>query len=195
MTLVSMSLLGLGLVAASSLSVLLGRMWRWIMVAYIVQSLGVFLLVGQSWPLSLAFIKLVVGWMSAAVLSASLTNQRSVLVERSWPAGRLFRLLAAGLVILLALSIATGITAWLPKSVTLPVVQGSMILIVMGLLQMGMTADPLRVILGLLTVIGGFEILYAAVENSVLVAGLLAAVNLGLALVGAFFLTTHEEAA
>ena len=40
--------------------------------------------------------------------------------------------------------------------------------------------------IGLLTFLSGFEILYAALENSVLVAGLLAAINLGLALVGAY---------
>jgi hypothetical protein len=56
------------------------------------------------------------------------------------------------------------------------------------LLHLGLTAQPLRVVLGLLTVLSGFEILYAAVESATLVAGLLAAVNLGLALVGAYLL-------
>jgi hypothetical protein len=35
----------------------------------------------------------------------------------------------------------------------------------------------------------GFEVLYAAVENSVLVAALLATINLGLALTGAYLMT------
>jgi hypothetical protein len=49
--------------------------------------------------------------------------------------------------------------------------------------------------LGLLTVLSGFEILYAAVESSILITGLLAAVTLGLAVVGAYLLTapTMEE--
>jgi hypothetical protein len=53
----------------------------------------------------------------------------------------------------------------------------------------------MRVIVGLLTVLAGFEILFAAIENSILVAGLLASVNLGLALVGAYLLSsnTNEE--
>jgi hypothetical protein len=58
-----------------------------------------------------------------------------------------------------------------------------------GLLHLGMTTRPFRVIIGLLTVLAGFEILYAAVESSVLVAGLLAAINLGLALLGSYFLS------
>jgi hypothetical protein len=65
-----------------------------------------------------------------------------------------------------------------------------LILIGIGLLHLGLTAQPLRVVLGLLTVLSGFEILYAAVETATLVAGLLAGVNLGLALVGSYLLTS-----
>jgi hypothetical protein len=45
------------------------------------------------------------------------------------------------------------------------------------------------VTLGLLTVLGGFEIFYAAVEDSTLVTGLLAGVDLGLALLGAYLIS------
>jgi hypothetical membrane protein len=65
-----------------------------------------------------------------------------------------------------------------------------MLLVGMGLIHLGMTTRPLRVLLGLLTTLSGFELVYAAVENSVLVAGLLAVVTLGLALVGAYLLDT-----
>jgi hypothetical protein len=50
----------------------------------------------------------------------------------------------------------------------------------------------MRVIVGLLTVLSGFEIIYAAIESSVLVTGLLAGVNLGLALVGAYLLISPK---
>jgi hypothetical protein len=60
----------------------------------------------------------------------------------------------------------------------------------MGLLHLGITAEILRIILGLLTVMAGFEILYATVETSILLAGLLAIVNLGLALAGAYLMTS-----
>jgi hypothetical protein len=78
----------------------------------------------------------------------------------------------------------------------LPVISGSLILMGLGLLHLGMTAQPFRVILGLLTVLSGFEALYAALESSVLVAAMLSVVNLGLALVGTYLLTARnpEEA-
>ncbi len=56
------------------------------------------------------------------------------------------------------------------------------------MLQLGFTSQSLNVALGLLTVLAGFEILYAAVEISALVAGLLAGVNLGIALIGAYLI-------
>ena len=58
----------------------------------------------------------------------------------------------------------------------------------MGLLLLGSTSNIFRVVIGLLTMLTGFETLYAAVEGSVLVAGLLAVVDLGLALVGAYLI-------
>jgi hypothetical protein len=44
-----------------------------------------------------------------------------------------------------------------------------------------------------LTALAGFEILYAAVESSALVTALLAVVNLGLALAGAYFMNVNQE--
>jgi hypothetical protein len=49
------------------------------------------------------------------------------------------------------------------------------------------------VVLGLLTFLSGFEVLYAAMESSSLVTGLLAVVNLGLALAGAYFLGSEAK--
>ena len=77
-----------------------------------------------------------------------------------------------------------------------PVIVGGLLLTGMGLLHLGITAEILRITLGLLTVLAGFEILYATVETSILLAGLLAIVNLGLALAGAYLMTAapQEEA-
>jgi hypothetical protein len=62
-------------------------------------------------------------------------------------------------------------------------------------LQLGINSGVLRVIVALLTVLAGFEVLYAALEGSILVAALLAVVNLGLGLAGAYLLnaSTPEE--
>jgi len=72
------------------------------------------------------------------------------------------------------------------ESVNLTQLAGGLLLIGMGLVMLGLNARPLRVVLGLLVLFSGFEILYAMVERSTLVAGLLALVNLALALIGAY---------
>ena len=58
----------------------------------------------------------------------------------------------------------------------------------LGLLQLGITAQPMRVIIALLTFLSGFEILYSFVEKSTLVAALLVLINIGLSLVGVYLL-------
>jgi hydrogenase-4 membrane subunit HyfE len=107
----------------------------------------------------------------------------------TFPSSRLFRLLAALLVCLAVLSIAPEVTQWVP-GVTIEQAWGGLILIGIGLLQLGFTGHTFRTVLGLLTMLAGFEILYAVVESSTLVAGLLAGVNLILALAGAYLLTS-----
>jgi hypothetical protein len=62
----------------------------------------------------------------------------------------------------------------------------------MGLMQFGMSSLPGRLMLGLLTLLSGFEILYSSMEKSILVVGLLAILTLGLAFTGAFLLSSRE---
>jgi hypothetical protein len=175
------------LAAVTSTGLLLQRNWRWGIGLLATQYLCVFWLVQTHWPISMAVVKLVTGWMVCAVLGlAQLNNDPTQEIEGSWPQGRLFRLLAAGIFIAASFTLSMRGSVWLGLS--LPIAWGSLLLIGMGLLQLGISTQPFRVILGLLTVMAGFEIIYAAVESSSLVAALLSAINLGLSLIGAYIL-------
>ena len=110
-----------------------------------------------------------------------------------WPRGRLFRLCAAG-IILLVVWVATPAVDTIMADAGYAITGGSLILIGMGLLHLGITSYILRVVIGLMTVLSGFEILYSAVEGSILVAALLATINLGLALVGAYLMIAQYNA-
>jgi hypothetical protein len=183
------SWLALALVLITSILLLLGRDWRWMIGALAVQYMGVFMLTALSWPLEMAVAKVIAGWMAGAVLGVGIAMAPDTWRDenRSMPSGRFFSLTAVGLVALAILSSAPKIVDWVP-GVSLVIVQGSLILIGNGLLHLGLTTHPFRVIVGLLTLLCGFEILYAALEISALVAGLLATLHLGLALVGVFML-------
>ena len=101
--------------------------------------------------------------------------------------GRLVRVFSAAMVGLAVLSVAPAATN-LVSGLTVEQALGGSLLIGMGLLQLGFAPTALQIIIGLLTATAGFEIFYAAVETSTLVAGLLSVTNLGLALVGAYLL-------
>jgi hypothetical protein len=176
------------LILATTVGLLLSRDWRWALGILAAQYLGVFWLVQSHWPLTMAAVKLVTGWMACAALGMTqIGAARRPASETSWPQGGLFRLFAAGLVWLTSFIVAARAANWL--GIDLSIAWGSLLLIGAGLLHLGITAQPMRVIIGLLTMLAGFEILYAAVETSALVAALLVVVNLGLALTGAYLLS------
>jgi hypothetical protein len=180
------------LVFASGSGILLYRNWRWIIALLAAQYLGVFLLVQSSWSLSLAAVKLVAGWMICVALGlAHLNRDEEPVVESSWPQGWLFRLVVIALILLVTSVGGRSLADWLGMEIQ--AAWGGTLLITIGFFQMGLTSQPFRVIVGLLTALAGFEILYAAVESSALVAGLLVLINLGLALSGAYFLIHQEE--
>jgi hypothetical protein len=176
------------LLGLTSLMLLMHLNWRWTLIALGVQYLAAAWLVTLSWPLGLAAIKLVVGWMAGAVLATSQAGAQPSLEHFS---GRLFRVIAALLILVVILILAPGIQSWL--RVSSPVVLGGLVLCGLGLLQTSMSREPLRMVVGLLSFLAGFEVIYAALEMSVLVAGLLTAINLGLALAGAYLSTVAED--
>lgn len=185
MTFADLLLLPLLLVALSTLIILISQSWRYSILALALQYVGVFWLINGLWPLGLAVVKLVAGWMACAVLSAS-QPEEDMREEQTSPTAPAFRILAAALALALVISVEPSVEARIPANRFILV--GGLLLISVGWLHLGMTTRPIRVIIGLLTVLSGFEILYAAVETSILIAGLQAAVTLGLALVGAYLI-------
>jgi hypothetical protein len=189
-----LSIFSVVLLFATSGFLLLSQKWRWSIIALSIQYLAVFWLVGLVWALSLSTVKLVVGWMSAAVLVTSDPGEDYIDKKFVGLPGLLFRLLAAIMIGMLVYSIAPLISNFLHTGMVM--LWGGLILIGMGLLQLGMTTRISRVFLGLFTMLSGFEILYAVVERSILVTGLLAMINLGLAIAGSYLITAAsiEEA-
>ena len=165
--------------------------WRITIIALAIQYLGIFLLVLISWPVELAIVKLVAGWMASAVLGLTWANSKTNNQTDLTISSILFRLLAASLVVLVAISVSPRLAIWV-KDITIIQAYSSLTLMILGLRQLGLSSKSIRVIIGLLTILGGFDILYAGLVTSVLVAGLLAIVNLGLALLGAFLITNQS---
>lgn len=184
-------LIAVALVCLTSLYNLISRDWRSSIACLALQYIGVFLLVKISWPLEMAIAKMLAGWMSGVILWVAMTY-----IPDAWPDseksikfGAIFRILAALILAMAVTSLVLQSESWF-STMNILVSWGSFMLIGMGLLQLSLTSHPLRIIIGLLTTLAGFEIIYAAIETSTLVTGLLAVVTLALALVGAYLVIT-----
>lgn len=181
------------IILATSTGLLIAWDWRWSIIMLAVQYFCMFILTLQHWPLGMASVKLVAGWMSAAILGMTRSNFPSQSFEETglWPRGRLFRLFAAAMVLLIVSTVTPNVDTIMADA-GYAVTGGALLLIGMGLLHLGITSQILRVVISLMTVLSGFEILYSAVEGSILVAALLAVINLGLALVGSYLMTAEN---
>jgi hypothetical protein len=182
------------LIAITSVGLLLAYDWRWLIIWLSIQYVGMFILTLQNWPLGMASVKVVAGWMGAAILGmtrSGLPQEDAKQTESLLPRGRLFRLFAAGITGLIVAAATPRVDAIMADA-GIAVTAGSLLMIGMGLLHLSITDHILRVTIGLMTILSGFEALYATVEGSVLVAALLAVINLGLALVGAYLLTASN---
>lgn len=189
MTIEIISWIAVGLILIAATIVLISQDWRFSLGALAIQYLGVFWLVTRHLPFAMSTVKLIVGWMVIAILGMtrlSLTQMESEEGE-SFPRGRWFKIALMGIIGLVSFGATPLIEGAIP-GLGLPVIAGGLILIGAGVAHLGVTSDILRITLGLLTALAGFEILYAAVESAILVTGLLATVNLGLGIVGAYLL-------
>ena len=177
------------LAAISSLLLFISRKWRWNILALAAIYVSVFWMVLQVWPIGLAVVKLIAGWMAGAILGSSVNEDERISRTENLVEQR-FKIVIVVILWLFVFSITDNLSNWLPVSQSLML--GGFVLISTGILQIGMTSNPIRVVFGLMTTMAGFEVLYAGVESSVLVAGLLSVITLGIALVGVLFVH-HEE--
>lgn len=198
------------LVAITSFSLLIINDWRVKVTFLSAQYVGVFFLVAESWALPLALIKLIAGWMAAALLGVTAAGGLKELnnetlgnsekrvhfkdflpVIRVFFKSRVFSIFAALAVIFMGLSINLNVSQGIPGLSNVQA-SGGLILIGMGLLSLSFYNKVLPTFLGLLTALSGFEIIFAAMEASILVAGMLAIVNIALASAGAYLLLSPQ---
>jgi hypothetical protein len=188
-----LSLLAFILIVISSMTILVFRDWRFNAVALAVQYLAAFALVTRVWPVGMAVIKLIVGWMATATLAMTCLRQKRPENTNESTASLIFRGLTGLLVVLVIFVIAPILQEAIFPQLNLILLQGGLMLIGMGLMQMGTTSDPYLTIISLLSLLSGFEIIHAGLELSTLLTGLLAIVNLGLSLTGVYFITKSTD--
>ena len=184
------SWVAVALIFVTATAMLISRDWRISLGALAILYLAAFWLVARHLPFAMSTAKLIAGWMVVATLGMtrlSLTEAEGQEQDTFFPRGIGFRITLMGIVALVTAGAAPNVEAAIP-GMGIPVIAGGLLLIGGGVVHLGVTSDVLRAILGLLTLLAGFEILYAAVESAILVTGLLAVVNLGLGILGSYLL-------
>ena len=83
--------IALMLTLGAAISLLLTSNWRLFLLALAIQYLGVFVLVTSHWPVGLAAVKVVVGWMTVAILGSSESGEDFQLPFSASRMGLIFR--------------------------------------------------------------------------------------------------------
>jgi len=187
------STLAFVVIVMASMIILVFRDWRINTAALGVQYLAAFVMVSLSWPIGMAIVKVITGWMATSAIAFTCLRQKRGVSYSETAASLFFRGLAGLLVVLLIFILAPSLQAGVFPDVDLMIVKGGLVLMGMSLMQLGNNSEPYLIIISLLSFLTGFEVIHAALELSTLLTGLLVLVNLGLALVGVFLLVSVEE--
>lgn len=180
----------------TSIGLLLFRQWRICLLLLTLQYVGAFFLISLSWSLEMAIVKLLSGWVCAAVISLTLASltfygyEPFGGIDPSSSVGKsnqLFLLAMAGLVLLVVFSAVPAFLSW-EAGIYPQQIYGGFTLMAISALQISLTQQPTRLFIGLLSFVSAVEIIYAAVEGSVLVAALFAVIQLSIALTVSYLL-------
>jgi hypothetical protein len=190
---VALSTLAFLLIVITAMVILIFRDWRINTAALALQYLGVFYLVTLSWPIGLAIVKLIVGWMATAAIGLTCLRQMDDNPPTESTSSLFFRALAGLMIILVMFVISSTLQETVFPNVDLVIIRSGLMIVGMALMQLGTNASPYLTIMSLLSFMAGFELIHAALERSTLLTGLMASVNLGLALVGVYFIIKSND--
>jgi len=183
--------------------------WRLSFAALFVEYLGAAILITQLVLLEVALVKLLVGVLVVTLLI--ITGWQAGFGQGLVPAGdafpprrRLgfevrtglpFRFLAVLMVSVAVIYVAGQPQLMLPGLDHAPALNtASYVMLGLGLLNLGLTEEPMNAGMGLLTTLIGFEMFYAAVEPSLAVVALLAGVHFAIGLAVSYLALLHHTA-
>ena len=173
---------------ASAFTAFAANKWQIKLVALAITYFFVFVLVAQSWPLAIAAVKWISGLMASAILAfTEMASTGSHQFQSKKSQGITFKILALFLISIIVLAIAPQLNEWI-FSIDIYQSVGALLLIGIGLMGISLNSRILPVIIGLLSIFAGFEIIYSTIELSSLLAALLAVINLGIAMAGAYLM-------
>jgi hypothetical protein len=185
----------IGLTLAAGLLVVVTD-WRLSLAALLIVYAGVAVLVAPLVLADVVLVKMLVGLLVVGILTLTgyqlgfgrqrPTGQATEVVRPSLfqtPTNLPFRLTSAIMAATVASYLAAQAEYVLPGLDSAPAANsGAYFLLAFGLLNLGLTEEPMNAGIGLLVVLLGFELFYAAVEPSLAIMALLAGIEFSIAL-------------
>jgi len=172
----------LSIVLSGAILVLEDRRYRLAVLA-VIELIG-FILIVQIWPIALALVKLISGWMGIALLSFAFIPS-DIKKESNEPIpSKIFRLMLGVFGWIIVLTSIQGLNEWLPISYTNLFI--GLIFFIIGMISLSLGLKTFDIILSLLVFLQGFDIIYSSLEGSALVTAMFAVIIISICLTGSF---------
>ena len=172
----------LSIVLSGAILVLEDRRYRLAVLA-VIELIG-FILIVQIWPIALALVKLISGWMGIALLTFAFIPS-DIKKESNEPIpSKIFRLMLGVFGWIIVLTSIQGLNEWLPISYTNLFI--GLIFFIIGMISLSLGLKTFDIILSLLVFLQGFDIIYSSLEGSALVTAMFAVIIISICLTGSF---------
>ena len=158
--------------------------WRWRMVCLAVIQLIGFILIVQIWPIALASVKLISGWMGVALISATMSSSSNKDQSESLVAAKIFKLMLAAFSWVVIAASVDQLNNWLPISYTYLFI--GLVFFFCGIFFVSLITDINGIAVGLLIFLAGFDIIYSSLEGSALVTGFYGLIVILISLVSSY---------
>ena len=144
--------------------------WRWKMAGLAVIQLLGFILILQIWPIALASVKLISGWMGIAVMSATMASTGELRISETLTSARVFKLMLAAFSWIVIAASVERLNSWLPIPYTNLFI--GLVFFFCGIFYFSQEREIIGIAIGLLIFLSGFDVIYSSLEGSALVTGI-----------------------
>jgi hypothetical protein len=165
-------------------AIILVEDWRYRLALVAIIELIGFILIVQIWPIALASVKLISGWMGIALLATTFSFSSSGIAPLSPISSRVFRLMLVTFGWLLVLVSAERFNEWLPISYTNLFI--GMVFFISGMIYLALRMNSIDTVLGLLIFFEGFDVIYSSLEGSALITGIFGIIIISICLTGSY---------
>lgn len=165
-------------------AILLIEDWRLRLAIVTITQLIAFILIVQIWPVALASVKLISGWMGISLLAMTLFYSSTPVQQKPPDSAKLYRILLGTFGWIIVFASVQPLNEWLPISYTHLFI--GLVFFINGLILLGFSQSVLDTVLGLLVFFAGFDIIYSSLEGSALITGIFGVIIVSICLTGSY---------